>query len=179
MKRNPIRTAAAATAATLMAVAGAATAAQADGVGVPGGGHPFVTPGTIGEAMPLPALPSPEGACPFPVSIQDVYTNQKVRSYDNGSTKGTGQLITEITNVNTGNSITVNISGPGRTYTDTAGVVHYILTGASLTWVSPGKDRTESAPVGLYLRHGSVHVDSEGNLWSYTGSAENLCDALS
>jgi len=179
MLRNPIRTMAVATGAAALIVVAVAASSHADGVGVPGGGRPLLQPVVMMDFV-LPATPDELGVCAFPVRVADEYSNQKVRLYDDGSTKGTGQLLTRLTNVDDpSKNILVNISGPGRFYTDSAGVFHFFLKGASLTWVTEGKDTTGTVPVGLYLRHGSVDYDGDFNLLSYTGSAENLCDALS
>ena len=179
MLHNPIRTMAVATGAAALMTVTAAASSYAEGVGVPGGGRPVLQPIAFMDFV-LPATPDDEGVCPFPVRVTDEYSNQKVRLYEDGSTKGTGQLLTRLTNVtDSSKNILVNISGPGRTYTDAAGVFHFILTGASLTWVTEGKDTTDTVPIGLYLRHGSVDYDGDFNLLSYTGTAENLCDALS
>lgn len=181
MLRNPIRTIAVATSvATLLAVAAAASS-HAEGVGVPGGGRPVLVPTTLMDfVLPATSDDPEQGVCTFPVRVADEYSGQKVRLYADGSTKGTGQLLTRLTNVDQpSKNILVNISGPGRTYTDAAGVFHFILKGASLTWVTKGKDTTGTVPIGLYLRHGSVDYDGDFNLLSYTGTAEDLCAALS
>jgi hypothetical protein len=179
MLHNPIRTTAVAIGAAALMTVAAAASSSADGVGVPGGGRPVLEPITFMDFV-LPATPDDLGVCPFPVRVADEYSNQKVRRYEDGSTKGTGQLLTRLTNLTEpSKTILVNISGPGRTYTDAAGVFHFILKGASLTWVTRGKDTTGTVPIGLYLRHGSVDYDGDFNLLSYTGTAENLCEALS
>jgi hypothetical protein len=176
MARTPIPSiAAAASAAALMTVTGA-TSSQAEGIGVPGGGRPVLTH-PLNEPMYFPALPDPEGVCPFPVTVEDVITNVAAKTYDGGYTKGSGRLITEITNEESGESVQRNISGPGRIYIDADGVWHFILNGASLNWVAQGMDATGTADVGPYIRHGSVVYDGF-TLVSYTVTAENLCETL-
>jgi hypothetical protein len=46
--------------------------------------------------MHFPALPDPEGVCPFPVTVRDVITNQTAKTYDGRYVKASGRLITEI-----------------------------------------------------------------------------------
>ena len=89
----------------------------------------------LNEPMYFPALPDPEGVCPFPVTVRDVITNQTAKTYDGGYVKASGRLITEITNEDNGESVQRNISGPGRIYIDADGLWHFILNGASLNWV--------------------------------------------
>jgi hypothetical protein len=176
-RRRALTTALTASLAALIGVAGAATA-TANGIGVPGGGRPDRQ---IGVSMDLtfPATPDPLGVCSFPVSVTDVEFDVIEKHYADGSTKGAGRHVVRITNLLSPENYAVrDISGPGRTYTDSAGVFHYVLTGASLTWVWPGKDTTGTVAVGLYVRHGNVEYDGDLNLLSYTGSAENLCQTL-
>jgi Tol biopolymer transport system component len=163
--------AAAASAAALMTVAGA-TSAYAEGIGVPGGGQPVMVD-LHNDPMIFPA----GTVCPFQVTVADVDTNATGKVYDNGTIKGTGRLFTSITNDLTGESVVRNISGPGQIYTDSAGLIHFILNGASLNWVTEGMDATGTVDVGLYIRHGSVVYDGF-TLVSYTGTAENLCETL-
>jgi hypothetical protein len=56
-------------------------------------------------------------------------------------------------------------------------LIHFILNGASLNWVTEGMDATGTVDVGLYIRHGSVVYDGF-TLVSYTGTAENLYETL-
>jgi hypothetical protein len=178
MLRQRCTSLALATGAAALIVVTAAASSHADGVGVPGGGRPDREAGVL-MTFDFPATPDPAGVCPFPVRVSDVETNVTVKLYADGSTKGTGHLVTLITNLSEpGKHVERNISGPGRTYTDAAGVFHYVLDGASLNWVLAGKDTTGSVPVGLYIRHGSVEYDGDLNLLSYRGTAENLCDTL-
>jgi len=162
--------------AALMTVIGASSS-HANGVGVPGGGRPDRQAG-VSMDLQFPATPDPVGVCSFPVTVSDVEFAVVEKHYADGSTKGAGRHVVRIINETRKVSVVRDISGPGRTYTDAVGVFHYLLTGASLTWVWAGKDTTGTVPVGLYLRHGNVDYDGDLNLLSYTGSAENLCETL-
>jgi hypothetical protein len=175
-RRRALNTALTATVAALIGVAGAATA-TATGIGVPGGGRPVLVdrPYQTLEFSPTSVFGM---VCPFPVTVADVAGDATEKHYPDGTVKGTGRLVIRVTNEATGVSVLRNISGPGTIYTDSAGLLHYILNGPSVTWVTEGKDATRTVEVGLYIRHGSVVYDGNLNLVSYTGSAENLCETL-
>ena len=118
-------------------------------------------------------------ACAFPVRV-DFFVNKEYgvtfADADGNFVRQliAGTLIISLTNMSNGRSITVDISGPGRTIAHEDGSTTFILRGNSLP-VVPGR---------LYTTTGTVvqEFDANGNLLSTapaTGTETDRCPALS
>jgi hypothetical protein len=117
-----------------------------------------------------------EDACPFPVELTFL-TNKEVATtfYDRDGnvvrTLTTGALKVRATNLETGKSIDLNISGPGVSYPDGTS----INRGSWFYWYPPGNPQGQ--PTGIIVVHGR-------SAWSPTsfevlsGRVEDICAAL-
>jgi hypothetical protein len=125
--------------------------------------------------QPLPAPPTftITGACTFDVQVDILRNKEFITAFSSGKLIITGQLFVRVTNLSTGESIDLNISGPGiedaATFPST-----FNLSGTSLIWF-PGLVALTRGPVTLT-------TDASGNVTSFTqtsASSLDLCKALS
>jgi hypothetical protein len=131
---------------------------------------------------PLPPLEDavyPAGLiCPFPL-LEEVLVNRgKSITFSDGSQLVTGTLKERLTNLDTGESIVVNISGPG-TFTVEGDVLHVFGRGAWLLLAVEG----EPGGPGALLIHGHIRFDVDllTNLPSnlqVRGTMRDLCETL-
>ena len=164
--------AAAASAAALMTAVGA-NSAHAEGVGVGGGGRPV----TREPNMPTTWTFAAGEVCPFKTTIVDIVNQTTTLVFPNGESRGTGRLVERITNVDTGKSVTRNISGPGASTYGPNGEWILTLTGSSIFWAYDGTDATGTVGKGLFIGHGPlVYVDLI--LVQAPPSYENLCETV-
>ena len=125
------------------------------------------------------------GACTFPVAFHAVVNNEfsTATTLPDGTivTKTTGNLVATLTNTNNGNSVTLNISGPGVSVVHPDGSSENTLQGRSL-FIFFAQAQTAFGLPGLQLGSGLIQADfdSSGNLTSYShsGSSTDLCAAL-
>lgn len=145
----------------------------------------FVAPGA--SATPPTREPGPpfEGVCPFPVEVVTLANREKLltfydRAGDVTMQTGTGTLKVRLTNLETGTSLAVNISGPVRIAPGADGTTTINLGGRSLLYLREGIDLL---PPGITLNAGQhvITVDAEGRVTTVarrTGSARDLCVEL-
>jgi hypothetical protein len=122
--------------------------------------------------------------CPFALSLEPVVDRATgtVHFDKQGDVRwfhGSGHLVYRYTNDDTGQSVDLNISGPGKQTEGSDGLLHFDGTGPWTLLFFPTDNPSSTA---LYIK-GHLHftVDpSDGTLTlvSYTGTAENLCDLL-
>lgn len=172
MKRNPIRTAAVATAAALMTVAVAAPS-HAEGVGAGGGGKPV----TIPPGMPTTWTFEAGDVCPFKTTIADIVNESTGRAFPSGETLFTGRLKERITNDTTGKSVVRNISGPGNSSFGPNGEWILTLSGTSIFWLRDENDPKHLFHKGLYISHGPV-VFVDLVIVQPPASYEDLCQTV-
>ena len=164
--------AAAASAAALMTAVGAISA-HAEGVGVGGGGRPV----TREPNMPTTWTFAAGEVCPFKTTIVDIVNQTTTLVFPNGESRGNGRLVERITNVDTGKTVTRNISGPGASTYGPNGEWILTLTGSSIFWAYDGTDATGTVGKGLFIGHGPlVYVDLI--LVQAPPSYENLCETV-
>ncbi len=91
----------------------------------------------------VPADPvTVEGVCDFPLLLDPIINQEYIKSFfdEEGNLERqivTGRFVYEVTNLDSGDSMTVNISGPGFfTYTEDTLTVR--VTGRGLVWFLPG-----------------------------------------
>ena len=117
--------------------------------------------------------------CDFPVTLETLVNNQFVTTFSDGRQRVTGALKIRLTNVDTGQSLLVNASGPAW-QTETETVLEVSTQGRLVLFPFAGD---EPGP-GIFLYRGNVHFEVEfasGRLTvlSATGPPpKNLCDDL-
>ena len=133
------------------------------------------------EPIPTEDLSIPAGACPFPVSFHVLKNSEYTIDFfdDQGNKVRTiiqGQVVLEITNLDTGVSIVRNVSGPGTiTHADQI----FVGRGSGLFFFFPG-DLGPGTPGSMFINHGRV-VEFQGvprKIISQTGTQEDLCETL-
>jgi hypothetical protein len=130
-------------------------------------------------------LPPPEDAvhpaglvCPFPLGEEVLSNRGKSITFSDGSQLVTGTLKERLTNLDTGESIVVNISGPG-TFTVEGDVLHVFGRGA---WLLLATADEPGGPGALFI-HGHIRFDVDlltgapSNL-QVRGSMRDLCEVL-
>ena len=134
---------------------------------------------------PLPAgdFEAPAGLfCSFGVLVETIVNNQVLTTFPpkpNGDIVqlATGALVIRLTNTSTGESITVNISGPGRFTIHPDGSVTLEATGRWFLGL------IENAPFTAFISSGRVVVsfapDAPPTLVSQSGHVEDVCALLS
>ena len=105
------------------------------------------------------------GSCDFDVSIHTLENKEFIKSYfdDDGNLTRqivNGRLVIELTNLETGESIVYNISGPGFITFFEDGSLDFVLGGRSLLFFFPGE--VEDLPL-VFVNSGQVtmHIDPE------------------
>jgi len=93
--------------------------------------------------------------------------------------QGSGHILYRYTNDDTGKSVDLNISGPGKQTEGADGLLHVDGTGPWALLLGPTDNPSSTA---LYI-HGHLDITrdpSDGTLTlvSYTGTAEDICDML-
>jgi hypothetical protein len=126
---------------------------------------------------PAPSADSSGGFCPdFDVLVHPVGDKGKAITFSSGATIISGQLMVELTNLETGKTVAVNISGPVFVSADGSTVT---LSGRSLLFGEAGF--FGPGPL-LLLTSGPtvVPVDSDGNPLGYStsGRTVDMCRVL-
>ena len=126
----------------------------------------FIVVGTILATVSIPSIASAskplkeffpaspatvEGACDFPVLVDPIINKEYIKSFfdEDGNLERqivTGRFVTELTNLDSGESMTVNVSGPVF-FTFTGDTLTVGLTGRSLLFFPPGQLTTGQAYV--------------------------------
>ena len=135
--------------------------------------------------LPAEGITLPEGTvCDFEVLLTPLVNKeyQKVFPPDASGRVRTlinGRLVTRVTNVETGESLVTNASGPGTLWTSPDGSIDFVTRGRAVTWFFAG----EPFGPGLYLTRGrlAMHFTPEGSIASAvaSGPMTNLCVRLS
>jgi hypothetical protein len=145
----------------------------------------FLAP-TANAAKPLKEpLPPPEDAvypagliCPFPLGEEVLSNRGKSITFSDGGQLITGTLKERLTNLDTGESIDVNVSGPG-TFTVEGNVLHVFGRGA---WLLLATADDPGGPGALFAR-GHIRFDVDLltgvplNL-EVRGTVRDLCEDL-
>jgi hypothetical protein len=117
--------------------------------------------------------------CPFAVSIDSVSINEKATIFSDGRVIVTGSSFERITNLDSGKSVVVNVSGP-FTATNANGVYTFMATGRNLFGFRTG-DLGPGQPGALLLTTGLVIFTQSSSGITFThigGTTENLCETL-
>ena len=114
-----------------------------------------------------------QGSCAFDVDLQVLVNNEFITTFSDGRQLITGALKVRLTNVETGKSIDLNISGPGFITPHEDGSVTFQLSGRSLVF-DLGLLELTSGPAIL-------EIDPSGTVVSYTTTSAatvDLCAVL-
>jgi hypothetical protein len=135
-------------------------------------------PPTREPAPPPPGTHVPiTGVCPFDVDLLFLTNKERITTFSSGSQIVTGQLSARVTNVESGKSIDLQISGPVFTGVDSNVVT---LNGRSLLYFLPG-DLGAGKPGVLLLTSGPVVVTlgaTSITIDSRSAAVTDLCAAL-
>jgi hypothetical protein len=126
----------------------------------------------IREGLPAQDL-TIQGSCAFDVDLHILVNNEFITTFSDGRQLITGALVVRLTNVESGKSIDLNISGPGFITPHEDGSVTMELSGRSLVFL-PGVLELTSGPAIL-------QIDANGNVVSYTKTSAatvELCAVL-
>ena len=131
---------------------------------------------------PLPTLePSvfPAGQiCPFPLLEETLTNREKSITFSDGSALITGALKVRLTNLDTGESILVNVPGPSRETVE-GDILHVAARGPSLLLANATQP---GGPGALFVRgHISFDIDlltGEPLFLVVRGNTRDLCDKL-
>src|SRR5438093_13758368 len=128
-------------------------------------------PGTV--------IPLTSGECPFPVDLLVLANKEYTLTFATGAQIVTGQLSVRATNVSTGRSVDVSVSGP--LFTSVGGST-LLLSGATLLFLPAGATGPDSPGV-LWLTRGPVLVHLSGEfltveLAAAVRSVTDRCPAL-
>ena len=135
-----------------------------------------------GSVIPLP------GVCPFDVEILVLTSGQTLTTFfiqgrDEIMQLTTGPLKVRVTNLDTGESLDLNIPGPGRALIDEDRGT-FTQEGPWLTVVLPGAFPEDPDFAGLFLTKGPVVYEFDPNTGEFLGfisckgKVEDLCEAL-
>lgn len=157
--------------AVLLGIASAALMAQTALADRPARDPAPPPPGTV--------IPLTSGECPFPVDLLVLANKEYTLTFASGAQIVTGQLSVRATNVTTGGSVDVNVSGP--LFTSVGGST-LLLSGATLLFLPAGATGPDSPGV-LWLTRGPVLVDLSGqfltvSLAAADASVTDLCAEL-
>ena len=86
------------------------------------------------QQIPVAPLPPTvfEGACDFPILLEELENKETLRLFTDGRQIITGRLVVRITNLDSGRSIQINISGPGHFRLNNDGTASFALGGRGL-----------------------------------------------
>ena len=129
------------------------------------------------DPAPLPSQFTVAGVCAFDVDFTITAQNEYSLTFGNGSQIITGKLFATLTNVDTGKSLDLNVSGP--TFT-TAGSNQIVLTGRSINFFGPG-DLGAGSPGLMVLTNGPAVITFGENNVTFdvrSASVTDLCLAL-
>lgn len=120
-----------------------------------------------------------QGICAFPVGLHIVAQDQYAITFANGEQLVTGLLFVQLTNLDNGSSIEINISGPAHITTTSDGSMTVLLLGRSAFF-----DLGPDGPSGLFVTSGPVEL-TYSQTGAVTGSVQfapaanvDLCAAL-
>lgn len=132
--------------------------------------------------VPPPAgtvLDLPNGYCPFDAELTFVVNNETIVTFTNGGQIITGKLFANVRNLESLESIDINISGPGFTSLTSSSL---LLSGRSLVFFSSGELGPGSEGFML-LTSGPVLIDFSGAFPTLTmtaadASVRDICAEL-
>jgi hypothetical protein len=117
--------------------------------------------------------------CSFAFSVDTVSVNEVLTVLDNGRVFVTGSSVERVTNLDNGNSIVLNVSGP-FTLSSADGVDTFVARGRNL-WrfdqgaLGPGQPGALLVTTGLAI----FTQSASGITFTHTGgTTENLCETL-
>jgi hypothetical protein len=136
--------------------------------------------------FPLPAEPFqfPADVCGFPIDFVPLQNKEFGKVFSNGTFAVNGVFKLRYTNVDTGKSIELNISGPGTLKPQPDGSTLVTGHGPSAVFFFPGQ-LGPGSPGAFFLIHGQFTelVDQAGipipGTFTTNGSVNSICELLS
>jgi hypothetical protein len=110
----------------------------------------------------------------FSVRVRDITNREILKTFSDGSAMITGALKVEVTNLETGKTLALNISGPGRFSSDGATLVG---TGRWLFFGEAGSFGRSSPTLETHDGHFVINL-VDGTFVSETAHTVELCPAL-
>lgn len=112
------------------------------------------------------------GSCAFDVAVHVTAQNESAITFSNGTTLVTGQLKVTLTNAVSGDSLSLNIPGPGSATSTSGGTVTLQIVGPWLIF-QPGV-------MEYAIGRGVVTIDAAGNqsFVQQAGKSTDICAAL-
>jgi hypothetical protein len=122
------------------------------------------------EPIPLKGFVFPAGAlCPFKLKVKPVVSNEYITTLPDGSQLITGALSVRLSDLDSGASLVLNISGPSRVSADGSTIVAY----------GPSLEPFFGAHPELILFYGRVVLffaaDGSATVVSQHGASEDAC----
>jgi hypothetical protein len=127
-----------------------------------------------------------EGPCDFPVRIEIVHNNEYTLTFspdEAGTTRQlvNGRFVVSVTNLDSGASLSLNVSGPGEYLYFADGSILFTGDGPWLIFFFPGQ-RGPGTPGALFVNDGRIvlHTDPLGTqtVLEQVGTQEDVCAAL-
>lgn len=146
----------------------------------PASAAPPFTPFSFPLPSSSPADAGEDGFCAFPVLVEGVAEFRSVPPGDPGSTRFVGPGFATVTNTQTGESVSFNISGPSNPRTSPAGVVTYKGTGGQLAFTTVGNSFPGVSPLtySTGLLTFTIAADGTTTAYSAKGRTVDVCAAL-
>lgn len=117
--------------------------------------------------------------CPFDVKITPLENKEKTTTFSDGRVEITGSYKVQLTNVDTGKSIDVNISGPATLTPNGDGTFTAVLKGRSLIFPNAPPEATTLFFVNSGRTFMTVNKDlTYWTLLSFVGAQFDVCKAL-
>jgi len=120
------------------------------------------------------------GVCAFPVGIEVTTNKEFITTFSDGRQLITGAFKVRVTNLDSDESLDLNISGPGVITENSDGSVTLEAHGPWMIWFFPG-DLGPGSPGRLFVNNGNfVETFSAAGLTidKQTGSQQDICAAL-
>jgi len=120
------------------------------------------------------------GICPFDVFVEIIENKEFISTFSDGRLLITGTFKVRVTNLDSDESLDLNISGPGFVIPNPDGSVTLDAHGTWLFWFFPG-DLGPGSPGRLFVNNGHfVETFAPGGITidKQTGSQQDICAAL-
>jgi hypothetical protein len=149
-------------------------------------GAAFLAP--VASATPPTFYPRTSGdfvvsdSCPFPVAVHNVVDNGVIKVFSDGRAMSTGSLKDRVTNLETGKSELINVSGPSFRTRNPDGTTTYRFEGLTELPLSPGELGPGSPGQFLVLSGPNTFTyDANGHLVDFSlggGIVRDICADL-
>lgn len=141
-------------------------------------------PASAEPPLQIPLEPVPpfviEGACPFPVQLEELENNTVQRIFSSGTEIFTGRLVLRLTNLDSGESLVLNVSGPGF-FRVRNGVATFVLGGRG--FFIGNAEMIDPLDPQATLNSGRIVLSSDAETGEFLGAefignSTDICAAL-